>query len=68
LDHVIVMNERYLRKILVSYFRYYHRWRVHQPLEMDCLERRPAHPRNQGRIIEIAELGGLHHHYERVAA
>jgi len=66
LDHVIVMNERHLRRILTGYFDYYHRYRVHQSLELDC----PAHREVQvnGRIVEIAELGGLHHHYERVAA
>ena len=68
LDHVIVMNERHLRKILASYFRYYHRWRVHQSLEMDCPERREAQTVDRGRVVEISHLGGLHHHYERVAA
>jgi len=66
LDHVIVMNERHLRRILTRYFDYYHRWRVHQSLELDC----PAHREVQanGRVVEVDELGGLHHHYERAAA
>jgi transposase InsO family protein len=34
LDHVIVVNERHLKRILADYFRYYHRWRTHQALEM----------------------------------
>jgi transposase InsO family protein len=38
LDHVIVFDEMHLRRILKSYFRYYHEWRVHQSLEMDCPE------------------------------
>jgi len=68
LDHVIVFNERHLRRILSRYVDYYHRWRVHQSLEMDCPEHRAVHACERGRVIEIAELGGLHHHYERVAA
>jgi len=68
LNHVIVMNESHLRRFLTGYFSYYHRWRVHQSLEMDCPESRVVQPSKQDRVIEIAELGGLHHHYERAAA
>jgi len=68
LDHLIVFNERHLRRILTSYFRYYNRWRTHQSLEMDCPEPREAHSTDRGTVIELPEVGGLHHHYERVAA
>ncbi len=68
LDHVIVFNERHLRRILSRYVDYYHRWRVHQSLEMDCPEPREVHSEGRGRIVEIGHLGGLHHHYERRAA
>ncbi|MFH1144019.1 MAG: integrase core domain-containing protein [Candidatus Eisenbacteria bacterium] len=68
LDHVIVVNERHLKRVLARYFDYYHRWRCHQSLEMDCPDRRDVHPLDRGRLVEIAHLGALHHHYERVAA
>jgi len=68
LDHVIVMNEKHLRRILAAYFIYYHRWRVHQSLEMDCPEHRNVHMLDRGRVVEIGHIGELHHHYERVAA
>jgi putative transposase len=68
LDHVIVLNERHLKRILTRYLEYYHRRRCHQSLEMDCPSPRETHPVDRGRVIEIAHLGGLHHHYERVAA
>ena len=68
LDHVIVVNERHLKRILEAYFRYYHRWRTHQALEMDCPESRAIHRADRGPILEIPEIGGLHHHYERAAA
>ncbi len=31
----MVLNERYLKRILTIYFDYYHRWRTHLGLEMD---------------------------------
>mgnify|MGYP001813405190 CR=1 FL=1 len=68
LDHVIVLNERHLKRILASYFDYYHRWRTHLSLEMDCPEPRAVQPPECGEVIEVSEVGGLHHHYERLAA
>lgn len=63
-----MVNERHLKRTLTSYFRYYHRWRTHQGLEMDCPEHRRVQPMRHGRIVEFEEIGGLHHHYERIAA
>jgi putative transposase len=67
LDHVIVLNERHLRWILARYLDYYHRWRTHLSLGMDAPSPRAVHPPDRGRVVEFPELGGLHHHYERVA-
>jgi putative transposase len=36
LDHVVVLHERHLRRLLTEYVRYYHHWRTHRALEMDC--------------------------------
>jgi putative transposase len=68
LNHVIVMNERHLRRILKSYMGYYNRSRTHLSLDKDAPESRPAQDPQAGRIIQIPEVGGLHHRYERVAA
>ena len=68
LDHVIVLNERYLKRILTSYFDYYHRWRTHLSLEMDSPEPRSVQPPALGKVMQFPEVGGLHHHYERLAA
>ena len=68
LDHVIVLHERHLRRLLTDYFRYYHRWRTHRALDMDCPLPRPVQRPGDGSIREIPEVGGLHHHYERRAA
>ena len=68
LDHVIVVNEHHLKRTLAQYFRYYHEWRVHRALEMDCPQTREVHSVDRGPVVEIPEIGGLHHHYERTAA
>jgi transposase InsO family protein len=68
LDHVVVLSERHLKRTLISYFSFYHRWRTHLSLEMDCPESRAVQPAECGELIEVSEVGGLHHHYERLAA
>jgi transposase InsO family protein len=68
LDHVVVLHERHLRRILVAYFDHYHRWRCHQGLDMDCPEPRPIQSPEQGGVVEVAEAGGMYRHYERRAA
>ena len=68
LDHIIVLSERHLTRVLTSYLGYYHTWRTHLALEMDSPEQRPIQPRAKGRVIAVPEVGGLHHHYERQAA
>jgi hypothetical protein len=68
LDHVIVLNQRHLRRVLTIDSQYYHRSRTHLGLEKDALDPRPVSPTSTGRIIVIPEVGGLHHRYERQAA
>jgi putative transposase len=68
LDHVIVLGESHLRRILRSYIAYYHVSRTHLSLCKDAPEPRAKQPPECGPVIEIAEVGGLHHRYERRAA
>jgi transposase InsO family protein len=68
LDHVIVFDERHLRRVLSSYVQYYHHTRTHLSLGKDCPESRPIHPPAAGKIIPFPQVGGLHHRYERHAA
>ena len=68
LDHVIVFNERHLKRLLSRYFEYYHHWRTHLSLSMDSPESRPVQLPARDAVIEYPEVGGLHHHYERRAA
>ncbi len=68
LDHVIILNEGHLRRVLRSYIDYYHHWRTHLSLEMDAPESRAVQPPELGAVRKVSEVGGLHHHYERIAA
>jgi transposase InsO family protein len=68
LDHVIVLNEAHLRRVLATYSRYYHRSRTHLGLAKDTPDHRPACATSTGPIVAIPEVGGLHHRYERRAA
>jgi transposase InsO family protein len=68
LDHVVVFNERHLRRVLSSYVDYYHHTRTHLSLDQDCPDSRPIQPSQCGRVIARPQVAGLHHRYERLAA
>ena len=68
LDHVIVFNEIGLRCILKDYFEYYERCRTHLSLEKDAPISRAVEPPALGNVIEIPQVGGLHHLYTRKVA
>ena len=63
-DHVVVLGEAHLRRILTKYAAYYNELRTHRSLDKDA----PIHRTIQhaGRIISAPVLGGLHHHYCRI--
>ena len=64
LDHIIVLGEAHLRRILKSYADYYNGVRTHRSLNKDAPVSRQIQP--AGSIKSHAILGGLHHHYVRV--
>ena len=68
LDHVVIFSERHLRRVLSSYFDYYHRTRTHLSLDKDCPDSRPVQPPASGNVIAFRQVGGLHQRYERRAA
>src|SRR5205809_7931123 len=68
LNHVLVLSERHLRRILTRYFAYYHRARTHLSLEKDAPDVRPIEGPEMGTVVQIPEVGGLHHRYVRRAA
>jgi len=68
LNHVIVLNEQHLRRIIASYLHYYHSVRTHLSLEKDAPDQRPVQPPSAGKVIALPHVGGLHHEYVRHAA
>src|SRR3989442_185528 len=68
LNHVLVLGERHLRRLLTRYFAYYHRVRTHLSLDKDAPDARPVELASAGRIVQLPEVGGLHHRYQRQAA
>jgi putative transposase len=66
LDHFIILNARHLKRTLASYFSYYHGSRTHLGLDKQCPF--PRQVSGAGRIVQISQLGGIHHRYERIAA
>ncbi|MCP4470588.1 MAG: transposase family protein [Gammaproteobacteria bacterium] len=68
LDHVIVLDERHLRRILREYLNYYHTCRTHLSLNKDPPETRTVEPPEMGDIVAFPHVGGLHHRYGRMAA
>ena len=67
LDHVIVLNQRHLRRILRAYVNYYHDSRTHLSLNKDPPDPRPVEPPEIGNIVAFPCVGGLHHRYARLA-
>jgi transposase InsO family protein len=63
-DHILVLSETHLRRILKSYARYYNEMRTHRSLDREAPLSRPV--QRIGSIMSHALLGGLHHHYVRV--
>jgi transposase InsO family protein len=63
-DHVIVLGEAHLRRILKSYLRYYNETRTHLALDKDAPVSHPV--QRTGVVRSLVILGGLHHHYLKV--
>jgi transposase InsO family protein len=67
LNHMIVLNEGHLRRLLASYFSYYHEVRTHIGLNKDCPVSRPIQINCSNKIISTPVLGGLHRQYNRAS-
>jgi transposase InsO family protein len=69
-DHVIIINERELLRVVREYAAHYNEGRPHRWLGLETPSGPPprAHPLPSGRVVARSVLGGLHHEYEWVAA
>jgi hypothetical protein len=71
LDHVIVLSERHLERLLAEFIeRYYHSARPRQGLDGDTPFPHAEPPDFAGptKLVGTPVLGGPHHVYQRVAA
>ena len=64
LDHIIVVNETHLRRVMSAYVQYYNRTRTHRSLAKDAPMGRPIE--RLGAIAARPILGGLHHQCARI--
>ena len=64
LDHVLIFDERHLRRVLTSYSVYYNETRTHLGLGKDAPLGRAVE--RSGTVAAIPVLCGLHHRYARI--
>jgi len=70
LDHMLILHEKQLHRVLRAYIEYFNRARPHQGIRQQVPERgvTPVPSDQRGdRIISVPVLDGLHHEYRRVA-
>jgi putative transposase len=66
LDHVIILDENHLRRLIRDYISYYHEDRIHDSLDKDSPATRAVSnkPDPLAHLISFPRLGGLHHRYD----
>jgi transposase InsO family protein len=69
LDHVIVLNERHLKRLMTEYVRYYHDDRTHLGLAKQTPVGRTAAKDTavESKVVCMPRLGGLHNRYDLAA-
>jgi hypothetical protein len=67
LDHMVILGERHLHRVVSEYIRYYNESRCHRSLAGNAPVPRDVEPPSSGKVIAFPVLGGLHHRYSRAA-
>jgi transposase InsO family protein len=67
LNHVIVLSESHLRRVLRGYVAYYNDSPPHMSLSGNSPMGRDVEPPSKGQVVAIPQVGGLHHRYARAA-
>lgn len=67
LDHLLIVNERQLSRILKAYVEYFNQFRPHQGIGQAIPQPKQNDAPLDGKVISFPVMGGLHYHYERVA-
>jgi hypothetical protein len=60
LDHVVIVNEAGLQRVLSDYLAYYLHSRTHLALDKDPPFSRAVAPPSAGRVVATLQVGGLH--------
>ena len=70
LDHILVLGEAHLRRVLREYVAYFNQDRPHQGLRQHIpgdATASPVRAGGAGNVRAFPVLGGLHHAYQRAA-
>jgi putative transposase len=70
LDHLLILHEKQLHRVLNAYVQYFNRARPHQGIKQQIPEPNvvPIPPVHEGaKVLSFPVLGGLHHDYRRSA-
>ena len=67
LDHLVVLGERHLLRLVRAHVAYYNEDRPHMSLDGDAPVTRLVEPPNTGRGVAFPRVGGLHRRYARAA-
>ncbi len=69
IDHMLIFNERHLRRVLAEYVVYFNHWRPHRSIgqRAPCSTAHSMPRHDGGKIIAKPVLGGLHHVYQLAA-
>ena len=70
LDHLLILHEKQLHRVLNAYVQYFNQARPHQGSRQQIPEQKAGSAslnRESGKVIAFPALGGLHHDYRRSA-
>jgi transposase InsO family protein len=70
LDHLLILHEKQLQRLLIRYASYFNQARPHQGIQQQIPEpRSSSHSSHEtgDKVIAVPILGGLHHDYQWVA-
>jgi putative transposase len=70
LDHLLILQEKQLHRVLNAYVAYFNQARPHQGIRQRIPERRRSVPSSQdagNKVVALPVMGGLHHDYHWAA-
>jgi len=70
LDHLLILHERQLQRVLTGYVAYFDQARPHQGIQqqiLDTSESSRAIAQAGTKVVAVPVLAGLHHDYRKVA-